>query len=218
MNAYSSKIRIVAKLSPKDFAVDGDLGKPVWSKAAWVRFDHDMRGRKHYPRAQTEVAAAWTASSVYLAYRCHYTSLNVYENEDPSRERWELWERDVVEAFINPTPERVNHYYEFEVAPNNQWLDLEIDKDKTPFNDASWNSDFEHSTRIDTNNHIWTCEMRIPLASLGVTRIEPGVRWRVNLFRADGPDGGRRLMAWSTIPEGQTFHVPTRFGILEFAP
>jgi Carbohydrate family 9 binding domain-like len=219
MSLYSSDIRITAKFSPNDFTPDGDLDKPVWHEADWVHFDHDMSGRRHYPQAETEVAAAWTSTSIYFAYRCKYTGLNVYENEDASRERWELWERDVVEAFINPTPEHVNHYYEFEVAPNNQWLDLEIDKDKTPFNDASWNSGFEHSTRIDAKRHVWTCEMRISLASLGVTRLAPGTEWRINLFRADGrgSPAERRLMAWSTIPEGHTFHVPSRFGILEFA-
>ena len=53
----------------------------------------------------------------------------------------------VLPNFVNPEPARVNHYYEFEVAPNNQWIDLEIDKDKTPFNDAKWNSGFDHATR-----------------------------------------------------------------------
>ena len=48
--------------------------------------------------------------------------------------------------FSNPQPERITHYYEFEVAPNNQWIDLEIEKTKTPFNDAAWNSGFSHAT------------------------------------------------------------------------
>lgn len=219
MSVYTSDIKIVSRFSAQDIIPDGDLQKQVWRDADWVQFDHDMSGRRHYPEAKTEVAAFWTAGWVYFAYRCDYSSLNVYENEDATHERWGLWERDVVEAFINPTPDRVNHYYEFEVAPNNLWIDLEIDKNKTPFNDASWNSGFEHATHVDAKHHVWTCEMRIPLASMGVARLAPGTEWRINLFRADGrgSDAERHLMAWSTLPEGRTFHVPERFGILEFS-
>jgi len=123
----------------------------------------------------------------------------------------------VVEVFLNPQPERVDHYYEFEVAPNNQWVDLEIDKTKEPFNDASWNSGFEHAARIDAKNHIWTTEMRIPIESMNVGAIHPDTKWRLNFFRAAGKGGDerRKFLAWSIIPEGKTFHVPTRFGILQ---
>ena len=30
-----------------------------------------------------------------------------------------------------------------------------------------------------------------------------------------GGDDQRKFLAWSIIPEGKTFHVPTRFGILQ---
>jgi len=106
------------------------------------------------------------------------------------------------------TPERISHYYEFEVAPNNQWIDLEIEKTKTPFNDASWNSGFEHATKIDEKNHLWMTEMRILLSSLGVEKIHDGDLWRVNFFRTTGHGGDekRTFLAWSLIPQGGTFH------------
>ena len=121
-----------------------------------------------------------------------------------------------MEVFLNPEPKRVQHYYEFEVAPNNQWVDLEIDKTKEPFNDVSWNSGFEHATRIDAHSHIWTTEIRIPIASMKVNSVHPGDQWRANFFRAagKGADADRKFLAWSIIPEGNTFHVPTRFGLL----
>ena len=123
----------------------------------------------------------------------------------------------MVEVFLNPQPQRVNHYFEFEVAPNNQWIDLEIDKTKDPFNDASWNSGFEHATRIDVKGRVWTAEMRIALAAMNVKDPRPGSQWRVNFFRAAGKGGDdhRKFLAWSIIPEGKTFHVPARFGILK---
>jgi len=215
---YSSSVQAEAMRSATDFTVNGGFSEGVWKKAKWVEFDHDLTGRSKYPGALTSVAAAWTDESIYFAFRCRYDSLNIFEGEDVSKERWELWNRDVAEVFLNPQPERMSHYYEFEVAPNNQWIDLEIEKNNEPFNDASWNSDFQHATRIDKENHVWTAEMRIPLRSMKVQIIQPGSAWRVNFFRAagHGADNQRMFLAWSTIPEGQTFHVPSRFGVLRF--
>lgn len=213
---YSSSVQAEAKRSATDFSPDGGLSADVWKNAVWVAFDHDLTGKSKYPGSLTSVAAAWTDDSIYFAFRCRFDSLNVFENEDISKERWELWNRDVAEVFLNPQPERISHYYEFEVAPNNQWIDLEIEKKNEPFNDASWNSGFQHATRIDDENHVWMAEMRIPLRSMNVQTVHPGTAWRVNFFRAagHGADNQRIFLAWSTIPEGQTFHVPSRFGIL----
>ncbi|HEY6270565.1 MAG TPA: carbohydrate-binding family 9-like protein [Terriglobales bacterium] len=215
---YTSTVQVEAMLADEDFVVDGDLNKPVWKRAQWIEFDHDMSGQRSYPEARTRTAALWTKDSVYFAFACRYVTLNTYQGEDPGKERWELWNRDVVEVFVNPDPERVNHYFEFEVAPNNQWIDLEINKDRTPFNDATWDSHFTHATHIDPAAHLWTCEMRIPVASLGASAPAPGRDWRINFYRADGPgsDAQRRFLSWSTIPEGTSFHVPTRFGLMRF--
>jgi len=217
-NQYLSSVETIATYSANDFAVNGNLSKAVWKHAKWIAFDHDPTGKTENPPLKTRVAAVWSARYVYLAFSGRYESLNVYEGEDISKERWGLWNRDVVEVFVNPQPERMSHYYEFEVASNNQWIDLEIEKAKTPFNDPSWNSDFEHATKIDEENHFWMAEMRILLSSLGVEKIHDGDLWRVNFFRTAGHGGDekRTFLAWSLIPQGGTFHVPNRFGILRF--
>ena len=85
-----------------------------------------------FPQSATEIASLWTPAYVYFAFRCKYTTLNLFEGKDPSKDFWTLWDRDVVEVFLNPHPEHMKHYYEFEVAPNNLWIDLEIDLDKKP--------------------------------------------------------------------------------------
>ena len=153
-----------------------------------------------------QVASLWTPGYLYFAYWCRYQSLNIYAGEDSGKERWELWNRDVVEAFINPQPERFLHYYEFEVAPNNQWVDLEIDLTKTPFGDAGWDSHFEHATKVDAEHKVWWMEMRVPVKSMMVNAIHPGDEWRLNLYRADGPgdDTRRRFMCWSPFPPDPT--------------
>jgi hypothetical protein len=217
-NPYLSNLLIESCSLARDYVPDGNLNKPAWKGAQWVPMDRDVTGRKSVPQATTGVATLWTPENLYVAFRCRYSTLNFYEGEDAAKERWELWDRDVVEVFVNPQPERVPHYYEFEVAPNNQWIDLEIDKTKTPFNDAGWNSGFLHATRVNPESHTWTCEMRIPVGPMGTGKIEAGAEWRINFYRADGPgdDSHRRFLSWSPIPQGGSFHVPERFGIIRF--
>lgn len=217
---YTSNISLSSQHVGRDFVPDGDLDKGVWRLVPHATFDHNFTGEKLYPELKTEVASLWSDKYVYFAFWCKYREINVYQGEDAAKERWELWERDVVEVFINPEPAKVNHYYEFEVAPNNQWLDLEINLDKKPFNDAGWNSGFEHAVRIDKERHLWMCEMRIPLSAMK-TRIVPGSQWRGNFYRAEGTgsDEQRSLMAWSTVvARPEAFHNPSRFGIIRFMP
>ena len=151
---YTGDVRIGAKHASADFTPDGELGKTAWKVANWVEFTHSMSGNPDYPEQVTRVASLWTEKYIYFAFSCKYDALNVFEGEDTSKERWELWNRDVAEVFLNPQPERQLHYYEFEVAPNNQWIDLEITRGEKPNHDASWNSGFEHATHIDAKNHI----------------------------------------------------------------
>src|SRR5258708_17870863 len=214
--SYASDMKLQSKRSVIDFLPDGDSSKPSWKQAESVEFDTSASGKSQFAASSTRVASVWTATHIYFLFSCRYDSLNVYQGEDPKVERWQLWDRDVAEVFLNQQPERVNHYYEFEVAPNNQWIDLEIDKNKNPFTNAAWNSSFEASTRIEAKNHLWIAEMRIPVSSMSVSAMHPGAEWRVNFFRASGKGGDdrRKFLAWSIIPEGKTFHVPTRFGIL----
>ena len=217
---YIRNLSMTSKFTPADFVPDGNLSKRVWKDASRIKLDQDRFGHDHFPDSEVQVASLWTPGYVYFAYWCKYRSLNIYAGEDPAKERWELWNRDVVEAFINPQPERFLHYYEFEVAPNNQWIDLEINLAKTPMNDASWDSHFEHATYVDAERKVWSAEMRIPVGSMKVNSIHAGDEWRLNLYRADGPgdDAQRRFMCWSALPAGpnKSFHQPASFGIIKF--
>jgi len=212
---------ITSEFSKVDIVPDGNLGK-FWATAKRVHFNEAAFTRKPYPKAETVVASLWTAKYLYLAFWCHYQKLNIFENEDPAPERWGLWERDVVEAFIQPQPDQPSHYYEFEVAPTNQWIDLELHLHRNPFNNAKWNSGFEHATKIDAAHHIWTAEMRIPIRSLKEEGIAPGAEWKLNFYRNDGPGTGyaRRKMSWGALPSNTAaalFHQPASFGTIRFA-
>ncbi|MBM3801759.1 MAG: hypothetical protein FJW26_05525 [Acidimicrobiia bacterium] len=209
----SNEFRLVAYKVTADFSPDGDLEKDAWQRASRVSLVDTLDARRSHPGAATEVAACWSPAFLYVAFWCRYTDLNVYWGEDPQQERWELWNRDVVEVFLTPFPQTLHRYWEFEVAPNDQWIDLAVEKRDDIRLDAAWNSGFEHRCTVDADTQRWTCEMRIPSAALGLPQIERGTEWRINFYRCDGPgeDSQRRFLAWSPTLQ-LNFHVPERFG------
>lgn len=202
-----------------DFIPDGNSEKPTWAGAQQVLFHCDAFRRSAHPELETFVASVWTPQHLYLLYRCRYVTLHTYEDENPIPERWELWNRDVVETFIAPSGVADTHYYEFELAPNNQWLDLEIfiHKDATP-RQNNWNSGFLHATRVDRARKMWIAEMRIPVQAMGIKQIDSDSAWRINFCRCDGLGSDRRLLSWCRLSaDNHSFHQPAFFGTLRFA-
>ncbi|MCE5309067.1 MAG: carbohydrate-binding family 9-like protein [Acidobacteriales bacterium] len=221
LEPYTSELVVHAHRLRDDLVPDGDFDKEAWRGATQVSFDHDWLGRIRYPEAATCVRVAWTPAYLYACFRCAYVVLNVHEEENTVEEKVGLWDRDVVEVFVNPVPVRIHHYYEFEVAPNNQWIDIDVDLKRDSPWDWSWRSGFAHATRIDTKRKLWTCEMRIPVLSMRRAAIRPGDEWRINFYRIDGPgdDTRRRFLCWSptlSTRESDFFHVPSRFGTIRF--
>ena len=88
---YTSDVTIESKHLKRGFVPNGDVAKAEWTKAKWVRFNHNYLGAEEYPEVETEVASLWTKEHIYFAYRAHYTALNTYEGEDAAKERWKLW-------------------------------------------------------------------------------------------------------------------------------
>ena len=193
-----------------DFALDGDLTKAVWSAAPACRFDSLLLDGAARPELTTEARLLWSDTYLYLGFRAPFTGLTVFEEPSPTSERMGLWERDVVETFIGPDARRLNPYFEFEVAPIGEKLDVRVD---LPAKDFAWTSGFESSVKVDTQKKVWTTEMRIPLAALSQTKPASGDRWRLNLYRHDVAN--HAFLAWS--PTGtSSAHTPERFGYLLF--
>lgn len=209
--------RVRAARIDADFALDGTLRHPAWQRAQPAHIEYLTRDYAARPKLSTEVRLLWSPKHLYIGYRCPYTRLTVFEPPQSDRKRFDLskpgvslWDRDVVEAFIAPDPDQVRRYAEFEVAPTNERLDLWLD---LPAKDFNWTSGFESATRVSTRPRVWTCEMRIPLAALSSAPPRVGTCWRLNLLRCDYAN--KAFLAWSPTLRG-TFHVPEKFGTLEF--
>src|SRR6185295_14817552 len=126
------------------------------------------------PDLVTNVRALWSQEFLYLAFDCPFTKLTVFEPVQAT-ERFGLWERDVVEAFIASDTNNVRRYTEYEVSPTNERLDVKI-----PEKDFAWSSGFESVTRVDEKAKRWTVELRIPMRELSQTKPTVGARWSIN--------------------------------------
>jgi len=121
-----------------------------------------------------------------------------------------------VEAFIGTEPRNEKVYYEFEVAPTNEKLDLIITPEiQRVEKRLEWNSGWETFVKVDDRRKVWTAVMRIPLRALSSDGPKPGTKWRANFYRIDR--ASRAFLAWNPTLAG-SYHVPSRFGWLEFEP
>lgn len=192
-----------------DFALDGDLSKTSWANAEPIAMDYESKTSVARPEFSTTVRALWSDRFLYLAYDCPFTRLTMFEPVQ-EKERFGLWERDVVEAFIGSDTNDIKRYTEYEVSPNNERLDVKI---ALPKYDFEWTSRFESATHVDERQKRWTAEMRIPIEALSEMKPQPGTKWRINLYRCDYAN--KAFLAFNPVLTG-SFHTPERFGILEF--
>lgn len=162
------------------------------------------------PELATTVRAVWSRENLHLAFRSPFTRLTTFDPPE-QKERIGLWERDVVEAFIGTDSNEVRRYTEFQVAPNNMKLDLKL---RLPERDFEWSSGFQTQASVDEESKTWTATMKIPLKALSDESPKPGTRWRINFYRCDYANTG--FLAWRPTLKS-TFHVPERFGTLEFS-
>ena len=195
----------------RDFVPTGRLDELAWQVTESVRVENQLRDGAARPELSTTVRVLWSDRYLYLGYECPFTELTVFEPADLKTERYGLWDRDVAEAFIGSDLDNGAHYFEFEVSPNREQLDLELGGHSKGLD---WNSGFESAVNQDRQAKVWTVELRIPLKALSATAPTNGTRWRLNLYRHDRAHN--TFLAWSPTATS-TAHTPTRFGYLEFA-
>jgi predicted TIM-barrel fold metal-dependent hydrolase len=201
----------------QDFDLNGSLDYAAWETANPVFIEQQAVDGSVVPKLSTPVRALWSDRFLYIAYECPFTKLTVFpgpmreERFDLKNRGVSLWDRDVVEAFIGEGSASKGRYSEFEVAPSNERLDIQID---LPRKDFAWKSGFESAVKIDQKKRVWTCEMRIPWEALAGNPPTVGSVRRLNLFRCDRAN--KAFMAWRPPLTG-TFHTPDRFGLVQLA-
>jgi hypothetical protein len=199
-----------------DIALDTNPASVFWRDAPPVYMDSDAHGIP-VPNYRTDVRTRWTKQNLYFLFICPYEQLNLKPNPQTSTETNQLWNWDVAEVFIGDDFKDIKHYKEFEVSPQGEWVDLDIDLHKPHHEEGwTWNSGFQVAARIDQASHVWYGAMKIPYSAIDTRPAVAGNILRANLFRSQGPSSNKHELAWQA-PMADSFHVPERFGRLELA-
>jgi hypothetical protein len=188
-----------------------DATARFWRNAPMVRFSRGpMNQETGLP--PTEVRIRWTPEHLFLLYVSPYQRLHLKPNPVLDRDTVPLWDWDVVELFIGDDFDNINRYKEFEVSPQNEWVDLDVRRDERVF-DHAWNSGMQNAARIDRRRHTWIAVMKIPWTSITRTPPAAGRQFRMNLYRIEGAKP-RTFLTWR--PTGNpSFHTPQAFGYLK---
>ncbi len=197
-----------------DFALTANPDSPEWKRIPGVFTEHDQLGRK-VPGHRTEIRSRWSGSNLYLLFICPYDQLYLIPNPTTTTETNKLWEWDVAEAFIGSDFTNIKRYTEFQVSPQGEWVDLDIDRGADPPNhDWQWNSGYAVKARIDAEKKIWYGEMRIPIEKIDQRKAAVGNTLRINFYRMQGPPPKRNHIAWQPT-NTPTYHQPESFGLLK---
>ncbi len=203
-----------ARFSPRDSAPDTDPQSSFWSGAPAVFAKNDTYGQA-VPGHATEIRAQWTADNLYFLFICPYEQLNLKPDPSTTTETNKLWNWDVAEVFVGSNFENIRKYKEFEISPQGEWVDLDIDLDSPHHEDGwIWNSGVQVAARIDASKKIWYGFMRIPYSAIDARPAADGNQLRINFYRGQGPESSHKEIAWQPTSR-PTFHAPESFGTLK---
>jgi alpha-galactosidase len=93
---------IIANRVSSEIWLDAANSAAEWRSAQPIRFFADWQGKNPDPALETEVRVLWSPTSLYLRFVCRYRELFVFEDSESNGRRDHLWDRDVVEAFLQP--------------------------------------------------------------------------------------------------------------------
>ena len=204
-----------AKFMKKDAALTADPNDSIWKKAPLVVAVNNAKGEPT-PGHRTEIRARWTEKNLYFLFICPYEQLHLITPPVTDKETNKLWEHDAAEIFIGADFKKIWHYREYQVSPQGEWVDLDIDrKNPLPEGGWKWNSGFTVTAKLDPEKKIWYGAMKIPVSSVTDKAIAAGTQFRVNYYRFQGPPPKRANIAW--LPTGPTgnHHIPEKFGLLK---
>lgn len=209
---HSNRPQTNSNFAEHDSAAVTDPQSDFWRHASITWMSNDPYGHKIAGHT-TEIRSRWTDSNLYFLFACPFQELHLKPNPVLDQPTSGLWNWDVAEAFIGAPDGPADRYKEFELSPQGEWLDLDIDlkqPDKVAL--TSWKSGFQVAARIEHDRNIWYGSMRIPYASLEAGEAKAGKLLRINFFRSQGAKPVE--VAWQP-PMQASFHAPEQFGMLK---
>jgi len=184
----------------------------AWERAQPICFDSDWQGQNSDAARATQVRLLWTNEMLYLEFRCCYRTLTAFSESEANGRRDQLWDRDVVEVFIQTDATQPRRYWEFEISPNGMWIDLEISPEGKRDPESGMKSNVVHSHP----EKLWIATIALPM-NIFTAQFDASANWRLNFFRVEGASEPRFYSSWQpTYTPQPNFHVPEAFGWLCF--
>jgi len=201
--------------SDKDAELSADPDSAFWKGIEGVVIDKSVL-RPEMPKFRAEVRSRWTKDNVYFLFIGRYEKLTLNAKPDLLKETYRLWEKDCFEVYLGADFEHINRYREFQMSPQGEFLDLDIDssKPRPGYNgEQAWHSGMKVKARVDDKKKIWYGEMRIPITAVDHRPPKAGNEMRINLYRQDGEASNRDFLGWQP-PGIWNPHHPEKFGTL----
>lgn len=195
----------------REFAIE-DLDNDAWRSAAEVAIENYWSGEKAPAGRHFTAKLLWSDTALYVQFDASQSEpFIVSDKPDVTQKTKGLWNRDVCEIFVAPDASQRNTYFEFEIAPTGEWIDLKIEnasqKRKT---DLDYISGMTSAAKIEKGRVVMA--IKIPWSAFSM-RPKAGDVWLGNLLRCVGKDPTRGYLSWqATKTEAPSFHVPEAFG------
>lgn len=214
-NKIASSTRLMIPHISRDFAI-GRLDDPAWNGVYNVLVSKYWSAKVAPKKRQFWAGLLWSDTAFYVRFENLLNPpLIVSERPDVSKKTIGLWDRDVCEIFIAPDTADRNRYFEFEIAPTGEWVDLGIQwSAKKRTTDLEYSSGMESAVTHEAEKIVMA--IKIPWTAFGKTP-KSGDVWLGNLFRCVGKGPTRGYLAWQpTKTTKPNFHVPEAFGEFQF--
>ena len=196
-----------------------DFENEAWQRCEPVLITHLWSGELAPVGRHAEARICWSDEALHVRFVGNqHEPLVVSEEPRTDQKTLGLWDRDVCEIFVAPDREERSRYFEFEVAPTGEWVDLGI-----VIAPAGRVTDWGYKSGMSVSATVEETRIKVAMCipwdatRASIPKPNPGDVWLVNLFRCVGPEAPDRYLAWrpTHTPE-PAFHVPEAFGELVF--
>lgn len=198
-----------------DFSINA-LNDKGWRTAREIKIEKYWSGKNAPIGRQFKAQLLWSKTALYVRFEANRAEpLVVSDKPDLSKKTLGLWDRDVCEIFLAPDKNEARKYFEFEIAPTGEWVDVAIDVTSGERkSDWDYRSGMESAVKIANDKIVMA--IKIEWKAFGAVP-KAGDIWLGNIFRCVGKDPDRGYLAWSpTMTKSPNFHVPEKFGRFVF--
>ena len=196
---------LVAARLTAPLQLDGKLNDAIWQSIPAAPFVTTQDASK--PATPTLVRTAYDDTCLYIAYECFEKGQETQLVGTTDRDSTAIFKADGIETFLQPQGKGRPYFQIVTNTAGGLWDDKWIGRRTR----EKWDGKGIR-TSGDMAFDVWTVELAIPFADLGVVPPKPGDAWRVNFCRQELPS--RELTAFSFTGGG--FGIPSRFGVLKF--